>query len=121
MPARGLPGQLELAGCGHEPSRLLLQRRAAAPLAPSKPQRPSDFGLFGGATAQIDLEDLTRAAARYATDGKCHNAEPGTFGHECGRPAVWIGRKANGYRSGFCAACREHGSEARAFVSWERA
>ena len=21
----------------------------------------------------------------YATDGKCHNAEPGTYGHECGK------------------------------------
>ena len=27
----------------------------------------------------------------YATDGKCHNAEPGTYGHECGKPAAWIG------------------------------
>ena len=29
----------------------------------------------------------------YATDGKCHNAEPGTYGHECGKPATWIGGK----------------------------
>ena len=51
----------------------------------------------------------------YATDGKCHNAEPGTFGHECGKPAVWIGTKANGYQSGFCDHCKRHGYEARGF------
>lgn len=54
----------------------------------------------------------------YATDGKCHNAEPGTFGHECGRPAAWIGQQASGYRSGFCDACKTHGSEARTVVTW---
>lgn len=57
----------------------------------------------------------------YATDGLCHNAEPGTFNHECGRPAEWIGTKANGFRSGFCVACRARGSEARNVVRWEPA
>jgi len=56
----------------------------------------------------------------YATDGKCHNAEPGTYGHECGKPATWIGTKSNGYRSGFCDQCKEHGWEASGFVKWER-
>ena len=56
----------------------------------------------------------------YATDGKCHNAEPGTYGHECGKPATWIGTKSNGYRSGFCDHCKEHGWEASDFVKWER-
>lgn len=55
----------------------------------------------------------------YATDGKCHNAEPGTFNHECGKPAVWIGTKASGFRSGFCAGCKKDGFEARGLVSWE--
>ena len=27
----------------------------------------------------------------YATYGKCHNANHGTFGHECGKPAAWVG------------------------------
>lgn len=54
-----------------------------------------------------------------ASDGKCHNAEPGTFGHECGKPSVWIGMKTNGCRSGFCADCRQNGFEAHGFVSWE--
>jgi hypothetical protein len=31
----------------------------------------------------------------YATDGKCHNAQPGTYGHECGKPAEWLGTKAS--------------------------
>lgn len=56
----------------------------------------------------------------YATDGKCHNAQPGSFGHECGEPATWIGTKSSGYRSGFCDRCKEHGFEARAFAAWER-
>jgi long-chain acyl-CoA synthetase len=34
----------------------------------------------------------------YANDKKCHNAEPGTFNHECGKPAVWIGIKPNGFQ-----------------------
>lgn len=54
----------------------------------------------------------------YATDGKCHNSQPGTFGHECGKPAAWIGRKANGFESGFCAHCKAHGAEARGYVEW---
>jgi len=47
----------------------------------------------------------------YATDGKCHNSNIGTYGHECGAPAVWIGQKDTGYRSGFCDDCKNHGSE----------
>lgn len=55
----------------------------------------------------------------YATDGRCHNAEPGTFSHECGRPAAWIGTKASGFRSGFCLRCRAEGFEARGIAKWE--
>lgn len=60
-------------------------------------------------------------ADSYATDGRCHNAEPGTFNHKCGRPAVWIGRKAGGFESGFCDECKVHGFEARGVVEWRRA
>lgn len=56
----------------------------------------------------------------YATDGKCHNAQPGTFNHECGKPAAWIGETSNGFRSGYCDHCKEHGWEARRVVRWER-
>lgn len=56
----------------------------------------------------------------YSLDGKCHNAEPGTFGHECGKPAEWIGEKANGFKSGFCSKCRVQGYEAKAFLKWEK-
>jgi hypothetical protein len=56
----------------------------------------------------------------YATDGKCHNAQPGTFGHECGKPATWIGTKSSGFRCGFCDECKEHGAEARLCRQWER-
>ena len=55
----------------------------------------------------------------YATDGRCHNAQTGTYGHECGKPAAWVGTTASGFRSGFCNRCREFGDEARAFVAWQ--
>lgn len=56
----------------------------------------------------------------YATDGKCHNAEPGTYGHECGKPAAWIGAARSGFRSGFCEDCKRHGYESRDVATWER-
>lgn len=56
----------------------------------------------------------------YATDGRCHNAEPGTFNHECGKPATWIGTNRNGFRSGYCDDCRYNGYEARRVVEWRR-
>lgn len=54
----------------------------------------------------------------YATDGKCHNAEPGTYGHECGKPATYLGTNAKGYTSGFCDTCKARGWEARGVVTW---
>lgn len=56
----------------------------------------------------------------YAIDGKCHNTEPGTFNHECGGPADWIGENDKGGRSGYCDDCRHHGYEARRVVRWTR-
>ncbi len=55
----------------------------------------------------------------YATDGHCHNAQPGTYGHECGKPATWIGTDSNGFQSGFCDDCKANGYEARG-LSWRR-
>jgi hypothetical protein len=54
----------------------------------------------------------------YATDGKCHNAEPGTYNHECGKPATWLGTKNNGFTSGFCNECKQYGYEAKAYTTW---
>lgn len=61
-------------------------------------------------------------------DGRCHNAQRGTYGHECGKPAVWVGRKfvfesylwgqKFVFESGFCDDCRHHGDEAKAFSDW---
>lgn len=56
----------------------------------------------------------------YAEDGRCHNSEPGTFNHECGKPAKWIGTKASGFQSGFCDHCKQHGTEARPYTKWEQ-
>lgn len=67
------------------------------------------------------------ATNAYAVDGKCHNAEPGTFGHECGKPAVWLGTKMvrprpwstetpgepEPFTSGYCDDCKQHGFEAK--------
>lgn len=56
----------------------------------------------------------------YATDGLCHNANDGTYGHECGKSATWIGTASNGFQSGFCDHCKEHGDEGHRMVSWVR-
>ena len=55
----------------------------------------------------------------YATD-ICHNAEPGTYGHECSKPAQWIATKPNGFASGFCDDCKRNGWERHGFTSWQR-
>lgn len=50
---------------------------------------------------------------------RCINAEPGTFGHECGQPAAFFGTKiATGAQASFCADCKELGHEARGFGEW---
>ncbi len=54
----------------------------------------------------------------YATDGRCHSARPRSDRHECGQIATWIGRRADGFESGFCDTCSEHSYEAKAFISW---
>lgn len=51
----------------------------------------------------------------------CHNAEPGTFGHECGKPSTWrAASKESGFISTFCDDCKERGWEAKQFTGWER-
>ena len=60
-------------------------------------------------------------AADEAEDGhKCQNAEPHTYGHECGSPAEWIGQDVDGYRAFFCNHCRHYGHEARLFHTWHQ-
>ena len=54
----------------------------------------------------------------YSTDGRCHNAESGTFNHECGNPVTWVGTTADGFSSGFCDKCKRSGTEARNKVRW---
>lgn len=63
---------------------------------------------------------LSDATNPYATDGKCHNCEPGTFGHECGKPAIWLAMTHNGFVTGFCEGCKANGSDAKSKVRWER-
>lgn len=50
---------------------------------------------------------------------RCINAKPGTFGHECGRPAAFIGTKAEtGAQACFCADCKDVGHDARGREDW---
>lgn len=59
-----------------------------------------------------------------ATDGqhwpRCINSEPGTYGHECGAPAAYIGTNDEGTEFCFCAACKMTGSEARRMKTFRR-
>jgi hypothetical protein len=62
----------------------------------------------------------------------CQNAQMGTYGHECGAPAVWIAsRQARAmpglnyhpkedeqFHMAFCQNCREYGHERHGFTSW---
>lgn len=73
----------------------------------------------GKCTAEDRVETIAPGANLYAVDGLCHNAQIGTYGHECGKPATWIGTKASGWQSGFCDDCKEHGDERRSFIAWE--
>ena len=59
------------------------------------------------------------ASNAYATDGKCHNAEAGSYNHECGRSAKWLGTYKNGFTMGFCERCKQRGYEAKTVVKWE--
>ena len=75
-------------------------------------------------------------ANTYATDGKCHNANHGTFGHECNKPATWLGGKPTRrlaslswtppsdergmWWSGYCDHCKAHGDEARTVAEWRQ-
>lgn len=61
-----LPGQMDLPGTGPEPLRVTLERKAAAPLKPTAPQKPPDAGLFGDEHAQLDLVDLAKGGTGLA-------------------------------------------------------
>ena len=54
------------------------------------------------------------------THAYCVNSEPGTFNHECQKPAQWVGTSATGFDACFCDNCKGHGYEAQGVVYWER-
>jgi hypothetical protein len=60
------------------------------------------------------------ATNAYATDGRCHNSEGGSYNHECHKPATWLGTDRNNFVSGFCDDCKRHGREARGMATWQR-
>jgi hypothetical protein len=49
---------------------------------------------------------------------RCTNSNRGTFNHECGKPAEWLGVHNSGWPQAFCSRCREHGDEARGIYDW---
>lgn len=51
---------------------------------------------------------------------RCTNANRGTYGHECGKPAAWAGTHKSGHVQLFCDRCKEQGDEARPVVTWRR-
>ncbi len=48
----------------------------------------------------------------------CVNSEPGTFNHECQKPAAWIGTKVGGFKACFCADCKTRGWDAKNVKHW---
>ncbi len=82
------------------------------------------LNLRDGGHVQVD-PNQTRPSKlftmTYVTDGKCHNVEPRTFNHECGKPSTWVGvRRDRMFKSGFCNHCKEHGHEAKGYDLWFR-
>ena len=53
-------------------------------------------------------------------EGRCINTEPGTFNHECNKPATNIGINKNGFRAMFCDDCKANGHEATDCVQWTK-
>lgn len=49
---------------------------------------------------------------------RCTNAEPGTYGHECNKPAQWEATKASGFTTHYCDECKRTGTEARTYTQW---
>ena len=49
---------------------------------------------------------------------RCTNAEPGNYGHECGKPAQWTATNKQGHNAGFCDQCKQYGHEARTYSQW---
>lgn len=51
---------------------------------------------------------------------RCTNSEPGTFNHECGKPASWAGTRKSGHVQHFCSACKVEGWERHGVVAWQQ-
>ena len=64
-----------------------------------------------GWTSKIVDADDPDSIRPFPRHGSCSNANLGTFGHECGKPAVWIGTSSTGYQSGRCDRCHLEGDE----------
>ena len=66
------------------------------------------------------MTKTNRAPYGLRDDGsaQCINVDPGTYGHECGKPAAWIGVSPTGFRACCCDFHRHHGAEFRNTVQF---
>lgn len=69
----------------------------------------------GGLTTSIVDDANPDRRDHYPRHGSCSNANRGTFGHECGKPATWLGTTKSGFQSGRCDRCRIEGDERYGF------
>jgi hypothetical protein len=51
------------------------------------------------------------------SDARCSNANFGTYGHECGKPATWTATGRKGIQN-FCDKHKEEGDEAQGYELW---
>jgi hypothetical protein len=58
---------------------------------------------------------------------RCHNANRGTYGHECGKPAQWLAEgiskhdPSGFYTTSFCDRCKREGDERHGMMNWRKA
>jgi hypothetical protein len=101
------------------------------------PKPPTKRQIKDRRAAQIawdaQADEAIESCKRFS-GGKCHNAQHGSYGHECGKPATWIASRpakaipgldyypAPGtlFETGFCDECKEHGDERHGFTNWRK-
>jgi hypothetical protein len=75
--------------------------------------------LIATAALCAKLNSLRNELPRGEKMTKCSNANIGTYGHECGKPAMWAGTHKSGHVQFFCLRCRAEGDEARGVIKWQ--
>lgn len=63
---------------------------------------------------------LPGALPRADGQPRCTNCDAGSYNHECGAVAKWIGTSSTGHRAAYCDDCLRHGREGRRCTSVEK-